>query len=550
MIALTRMSQQANHPLPAGFQLDDYCIEHQLSLGGFSIVYVATDSQGKRVAIKEYLPNTLALRSEGGTTPIISEDHLPAFRYGMKCFFEEGRALAGLSHPNVIRVLNFFRANETVYMVMEYEHGRTLQELIQGNRSAVTENFIRNVFTKMLNGLREVHSHRLLHLDLKPSNVYMRNNHVPVLIDFGAARQTLACDTPMLKPMYTPGFASPEHYHQRDLLGPWSDIYSVGASMYACISGNTPQPANDRMEKDRMVPAMVRWEGQYSDQLLETIDWCLCLNHRYRPQSVFALQKALTEPVVAPPATATSTNAGESDLAAAGGRQTQENQRRMKFTIYQESRTGKRANNEDRLAYCYSREALLMVVADGMGGHYYGEVAAQIAVQTLTEAFPNESRPRLRDPFMFLQKGMLNAHRGILDFAGKHHLLDSPRTTCVACIVQNNVAYWAHSGDSRLYLLRNGKALAQTRDHSRVRLLVDQGVISEEQMTVAPRPQQDLRLPGWSANARDRVFAQDHTDSGRRPGPLHGRRLERAARRHAGDRPEIRRSDACSAGAD
>jgi serine/threonine protein kinase len=120
-----------------------------------------------------------------------------------------------------------------------------------------------------------------------------------VLIDFGAARQTLASDTPMLKPMYTPGFASPEHYCQRDLLGPWSDIYSVGASMYACISGNTPQPANNRLEKDRMVPAMVRWEGQYSDQLLETIDWCLCLNHRYRPQSVFALQKALTEPVLA-----------------------------------------------------------------------------------------------------------------------------------------------------------------------------------------------------------------------------------------------------------
>ena len=153
----------------------------------------------------------------------------------------------------------------------------------------------------------------------------------------------------------------------------------------------------------------------------------------------------------------------------------------MKFTIYQETRTGKRANNEDRLAHCYSRDALLMVVADGMGGHYYGEVAAQIAVQTLTEAFRREFKPRIRDPFMFLQKGMLNAHRGILDFAGKHHLQDSPRTTCVACIVQNNVAYWAHSGDSRLYLLRNGKVLAQTKDHSRVRLLVDQGVISEDQ---------------------------------------------------------------------
>ena len=187
-------------------------------------------------------------------------------------------------------------------MVMEYEQGRTLQEFIQKNRAVVTENFLRNVFTKLLNGLREVHSHKLLHLDLKPSNIYMRNDYTPVLIDFGAARQTLANDTPMLKPMYTPGFASPEHYTQRELLGPWSDIYSVGASMYATIAGAAPQAADSRVEKDRLIPAMVRWEGLYSDQLLETIDWCLCLNHMYRPQSVFALQKALTEKVTKPEA--------------------------------------------------------------------------------------------------------------------------------------------------------------------------------------------------------------------------------------------------------
>jgi serine/threonine protein kinase len=294
------MTQQANHALPAGFQLDEYRIEHQLSLGGFSIVYLATNAQNEFVAIKEYLPNSLALRGEGEIKPLISEDHMPAFRYGMKCFFEEGRALAKLSHPNVIRVLNFFRANDTVYMVMEYEQGRTLQEFIQKNRSVITENFIRNVFTKLLNGLREVHSHKLLHLDLKPSNIYMRNDYTPVLIDFGAARQTLASDTPMLKPMYTPGFASPEHYNQRDLLGPWSDIYSVGASMYSALAASAPQAADSRLEKDRLIPAMARWEGQYSDQLLETVDWCLCLNHLYRPQSVFALQKALTEKVTKP----------------------------------------------------------------------------------------------------------------------------------------------------------------------------------------------------------------------------------------------------------
>lgn len=293
------MAQQANHALPAGYQIDDYRIDRQLSLGGFSIVYLATDGVGTRVAIKEYLPNSLALRGEGEITPNISPEHAGAFRYGMKCFFEEGRALAKLSHPNVVRVLNFFRANETVYMVMEYEEGCTLQEYIQRRQRPVSENFLRNVFTRVLNGLREVHTHKLLHLDLKPSNIYLRNDGTPLLIDFGAARQTLARDTPMLKPMYTPGFASPEHYLRQDL-GPWSDIYSIGASMYACIALAAPQAADARQDKDLLVPAMVRWEGKYSDQLLETIDWCLCLNHLYRPQSVFALQKALTETPVPP----------------------------------------------------------------------------------------------------------------------------------------------------------------------------------------------------------------------------------------------------------
>jgi len=158
----------------------------------------------------------------------------------------------------------------------------------------------------------------------------------------------------------------------------------------------------------------------------------------------------------------------------------------MKFTIYQESRPGKRANNEDRLAHCYSRDALLMVVADGMGGHYYGEIAAQIAVQVLIESFQREATPEISDPFLFLQKSMNNAHRAIIDFTDAHHLKDSPRTTCVACIVQHNIAYWAHAGDSRLYLMRGGKVLTHTRDHSRVQLLKDQGVINAAQAAVHP----------------------------------------------------------------
>ncbi len=158
----------------------------------------------------------------------------------------------------------------------------------------------------------------------------------------------------------------------------------------------------------------------------------------------------------------------------------------MKFTIYQESRIGKRQNNEDRIAYCYSREAVLMVVADGMGGHYHGEVASQIAVQTLTSAFQRDAQPEIADPFLFLQKGMTNAHHAILDYSQEHRLKDSPRTTCVACLIQDNIAYWAHVGDSRLYHMRDGKVLAVTRDHSRVRLLMDEGLISEAQAATHP----------------------------------------------------------------
>jgi serine/threonine protein kinase len=287
------MPQQANQPLPNGYQLQNYRIASVLSCGGFSIVYLAYDENDQPVAIKEYLPSQLALRKEGDALPSIADENLATFRYGMKCFFEEGRSLARLSHPNVVRVLNFFRANETVYMVMRYERGRTLQEHIQARRGSIKENFIRHVFALLLNGLREVHSNKLLHLDIKPANIYIRNDGSPVLIDFGAARQTLAEEGLRLNPMYTPGFAPPEQYRNRELLGPWSDCYAIGASMFACLAGVAPQAADQRMEKDRYISATKLWPNKYSRHLLETIDWCLELDHLNRPQSVFALQKVL-----------------------------------------------------------------------------------------------------------------------------------------------------------------------------------------------------------------------------------------------------------------
>ncbi|MGC2519469.1 MAG: PP2C family serine/threonine-protein phosphatase [Burkholderiales bacterium] len=158
----------------------------------------------------------------------------------------------------------------------------------------------------------------------------------------------------------------------------------------------------------------------------------------------------------------------------------------MRFSIFQDSRKGARTENQDRVGYCYSRDALLMVIADGMGGHLHGEVASQIAVQFLTEAFQREARPKLADPLQFLQKNIIDAHHTLVDYARARGLQETPRTTCVACIVQDSVAHWAHVGDSRLYHVRDGRIHAQTKDHSRVQMLVDQGRIREEAVAAHP----------------------------------------------------------------
>jgi PPM family protein phosphatase len=158
----------------------------------------------------------------------------------------------------------------------------------------------------------------------------------------------------------------------------------------------------------------------------------------------------------------------------------------MRFTIFQDSRVGNRQGNEDRVAYSYSRDCLMMCIADGMGGHLQGEVAAEIAVTEITRRFQQEARNKLRRPFDFLVSAIQTAHRAIVSHAVEKNLLECPRTTCVVCIVQNGYAYWAHAGDSRLYVLRRGELAASTQDHSKVQQLIDSGELTVEQAARHP----------------------------------------------------------------
>ncbi|MBC7697148.1 MAG: serine/threonine protein kinase [Bacteroidia bacterium] len=288
------MPSTKNLALPAGYQLQDYEIRKVLSSGGFSFVYLARDKDKKTVAIKEYLPTSIAVRADGATV-LPNADDVALFRHGLKCFFDEGLSLAKIDHKNIVRVINFFRENETVYMVMQYERGKSLQDYILGQNELVSEQFIRRVFGELSNGLREVHTQKLLHLDIKPANIYIRLDGSPVLLDFGSARQALSESQAKIAPSYTPGFASPEQYYDRKLLGPWSDIYSIGATMYSCLTRTSPLAANQRIKNDLLVPAVKLGKGIYSQNLLAIIDKCLSLDYLARPQSVFSLQKALLE---------------------------------------------------------------------------------------------------------------------------------------------------------------------------------------------------------------------------------------------------------------
>jgi serine/threonine protein kinase len=182
-------------------------------------------------------------------------------------------------------------------MVMAYEQGQTLHDYIEQQHLkktdvTVNERVIRQIFIQTMDALREVHAKKLLHLDLKPANIYLRNDGTPILLDFGAARRTLQADLSQLHPMYTPGFAAPELHTKKDL-GPWTDIYSLGAAMFNCMTGFAPQAANERKKQDRMEHDCRACSGVYSSLLIQLIRWSLMLDPLQRPQSVFNLQNAL-----------------------------------------------------------------------------------------------------------------------------------------------------------------------------------------------------------------------------------------------------------------
>jgi len=286
--------------LPPGSIIGGYRVVRKLASGGFGVVYLALDVEGQQVAIKEYIPAALATRGPGELIPKVLPEKLSLYRLGLKSFFEEGRALAQISHASVVSVLNFFRENDTVYMVMNYLEGASLQEFIVTARDlkqqrVFREATIRSLFDEILRGLRIVHQHKMLHLDIKPANIIITNNDKAVMIDFGAAREVLSKQGNFVRPMYTPGFAAPEMYRRDTQMGPWTDIYSIGACIYACMIGYPPNEAPQRDKKDPLPQSLAKLRNIYSDDLIAAVQQCMALDPLARPQSVFSLQKELAQ---------------------------------------------------------------------------------------------------------------------------------------------------------------------------------------------------------------------------------------------------------------
>jgi serine/threonine protein kinase len=269
--------------LAAGSAVQEYRVEKLLGVGGFGLTYLATDANlNLRVALKEYLPGDIALRGPGQTIGPRSSDAAETFGWGKQRFLDESRTLASFRHPNIVRVMRFFEANGSAYMVMEFVEGAALGEWVKSRRPIV-EAQAAAIAAPLLDGLQVVHNAGFLHRDIKPGNIYVREDGSPVLLDFGSARQRSS----QLTAIVTPGYAPFEQYHTQGNQGPWSDIYALAGVLYWMVTGNPPMEAAARVREDKMPSALsVGDHARFRSDFLTAIDWGLTPHEDKRPQSV------------------------------------------------------------------------------------------------------------------------------------------------------------------------------------------------------------------------------------------------------------------------
>ena len=312
-----------NAPLPDSTKLLSYRIIKLIARGSSSFVYLAENKQKRLVAIKEYMPHKLFLRDGSKIDISISPNDIKEFRRYLRTFFSECRTLALVTHPTIVRRLDFFRAHNTFYLVTNYEAGSSLRDFLRrrlrqkmgykkdsllnayliyrrhkknmiGPRQIVGERLIIKICLDVIAAISKIHDQDFIYLDLKPDNIYLRSDGNAFLLDFGATRRTLKKNRKNLNWVYTKGFAAPELLcRQRASLGPWTDSYSIGATIFACMCGHSPQSADQREMKDSVPQSIKLLRKLYSKDLLDLVECCLNLNREQRPQNMSVLQERL-----------------------------------------------------------------------------------------------------------------------------------------------------------------------------------------------------------------------------------------------------------------
>jgi serine/threonine protein kinase len=262
-------------PLPEGFRLEEFTIIRSIGEGGFSVVYLARDHTLEcDVAIKEYLPGSLASRSSNMTISARSAYLVDTFNQGLASFIKEAKLLRTIEHPSVTKVYRFFEGNGTAYMVMPFYQGQTLKKILLSKTKAVDEQWLKNLLDPILDALDKIHLQQCFHRDIAPDNIMVTQTGTPVLIDFGAARRVVGNATQALTVILKPGYAPVEQYAETSDLkqGAWTDIYALAGVLHYAIVGKAPVDSLSRILHDTQPKLAETLQGKYSAQFLAAID--------------------------------------------------------------------------------------------------------------------------------------------------------------------------------------------------------------------------------------------------------------------------------------
>lgn len=280
------------YALPSGTQVFEFELASVLGHGGFGITYLAQDTLlQEQVALKEFFPSDGAARVGECSVRARTQGEQPEFQIGLKSFLEEARLMARFRHRNIVYVRRFFEAHGTGYIVQDYERGDTLSKKL--SNGPLQESELRAILSGVLSGLEALHERAVLHRDLKPDNIIVREDGSPVLIDFGAARDFAGRHSRSITAIASGGYTPPEQWGAGGQQGPWSDLYALGAIAYRCVTGAAPPVSLQRLRNDPLTPAAVAAAGKYDPRLLAAIDWMLKVDEEKRPASVAALREAL-----------------------------------------------------------------------------------------------------------------------------------------------------------------------------------------------------------------------------------------------------------------